>query len=72
MRDRRMATASHLLERTTQPVASIAASVGFSDVQAFNKACRRYLGASPRAVRRETGRGTGESVAADTDGGVGL
>ena len=28
-----------------------AASVGIADLQAFNKACRRELGGSPRAVR---------------------
>jgi AraC family transcriptional regulator len=31
----------------------VAASVGIYDLQAFNKACRRELGASPRAVRAE-------------------
>lgn len=70
VRDRRMATAKHLLERTTQPVASIAASVGFSDVQSFNKACRRYLGAPPRAVRR--GSVAGAAGAWGTSVGVGV
>jgi AraC family transcriptional regulator len=36
-------------------IPAIAASVGINDLQAFNKACRkacrRELGASPRAVR---------------------
>ncbi|MFE6625547.1 hypothetical protein ACFVGK_41355, partial [Streptomyces sp. NPDC057740] len=30
---------------------AIAAAVGIADLQAFNKACRRELGASPRDVR---------------------
>ncbi|GLI26659.1 hypothetical protein ARHIZOSPH14_09010 [Agromyces rhizosphaerae] len=51
VRSRRLATARHLLEHTTQSIPSIAASVGFHDLQAFNKACRRHLGASPRAIR---------------------
>lgn len=51
VRTRRMTTARHLLEETTQPIASIAASVGIPDLQSFNKACRRFLGRSPRRIR---------------------
>ncbi|QLH26717.1 helix-turn-helix transcriptional regulator [Streptomyces sp. Rer75] len=51
IRHRRMERARHLLRETTLPIATIAASVGITDLQAFNKACRRELGASPRAIR---------------------
>ncbi|WP_049580882.1 AraC family transcriptional regulator [Streptomyces sp. SBT349] len=51
IRRRRMERAGHLLRETTLPVRSVAASVGIGDLQAFNKICRRELGASPRAVR---------------------
>ncbi|GIH09175.1 hypothetical protein Rhe02_72420 [Rhizocola hellebori] len=51
LRRRRLARAEHLLRRTTLPIPAIAASVGIPDLQAFNKSCRRELGASPRAVR---------------------
>jgi AraC family transcriptional regulator len=49
--ERRMATARHLLVDTSQPISSIASSVGIPDLHAFNKACRRWLGAPPRVVR---------------------
>jgi transcriptional regulator GlxA family with amidase domain len=51
IRDRRMRRAHHLLTASTLPIASIAATVGIPDLQAFNKACRRTLGAPPRSVR---------------------
>ncbi|GAA0896492.1 AraC family transcriptional regulator [Pseudonocardia zijingensis] len=51
IRQRRMARARHLLTATTMSIPAVAASVGITDLQAFNKACRRELGASPRAVR---------------------
>ncbi|MCX5414330.1 AraC family transcriptional regulator [Streptomyces sp. NBC_00059] len=51
IRRRRMERARHLLRETTLPIQAIAAAVGMDDLQAFNKACRRELGASPRAVR---------------------
>ncbi|GAA5121070.1 AraC family transcriptional regulator [Pseudonocardia adelaidensis] len=51
IRERRMARARHLLTATTMSIPAVAASVGISDLQAFNKACRRELGGSPRAVR---------------------
>lgn len=44
----------YLLRESTLPIATIAtiaALVGIPDLQAFNKACRRELGASPRAIR---------------------
>jgi len=51
IRQRRMARARHLLTATTVSIPAVAASVGINDLQAFNKACRRELGGSPRAVR---------------------
>jgi transcriptional regulator GlxA family with amidase domain len=51
IRQRRMARARHLLTATTMSIPAVAASVGINDLQAFNKACRRELGGSPRAVR---------------------
>jgi AraC-like DNA-binding protein len=51
IRARRMARARHFLQATTLSIPAIAASVGIPDLQAFNKSCRRELGASPRVVR---------------------
>lgn len=51
IRRRRLERARHLLRASTLPIPAVAAAVGFDDLQAFNKACRRELGASPRAVR---------------------
>jgi AraC family transcriptional regulator len=49
--ERRMSAARHLLEETSQSISLVASSVGIPDLHAFNKACRRWLGASPRAIR---------------------
>ncbi|HSZ43667.1 MAG TPA: helix-turn-helix transcriptional regulator [Trebonia sp.] len=51
IRRRRLDRARHLLRESTLPIATIAAAVGIPDLQAFNKACRRELGASPRTIR---------------------
>ncbi|MDC0773513.1 helix-turn-helix domain-containing protein [Streptomyces sp. HD] len=51
IRQRRLERARHLLRESTLSISAIAATVGIPDLQAFNKACRRELGASPRAVR---------------------
>lgn len=51
IRRRRMERARHLLRESTMPIPAVAAAVGIEDLQAFNEACRRELGASPRAVR---------------------
>src|ERR671928_57638 len=51
IRHRRLERARHLLRESTLSIPAIAAAVGIRDLQAFNKACRRELGASPRAVR---------------------
>ncbi|MFE9425603.1 helix-turn-helix domain-containing protein [Kitasatospora sp. NPDC006697] len=57
IRARRMARARHFLRATTLSIPAVAASVGIPDLQAFNKACHRELGASPRGVR--AGRAVG-------------
>lgn len=51
IRARRMERARHFLESTTLSIPAIAASVGIPDLQAFNKACHRELGAAPRDIR---------------------
>jgi AraC family transcriptional regulator len=51
IRRRRMERARHLLRESTLSIPGIAGAVGIPDLQAFNKACRRELGISPRAVR---------------------
>lgn len=56
VRQRRMASAEHLLRDTSQSIPLIAASIGMPDLQTFNKACRRWLGASPRALRNSSRR----------------
>nr|WP_245595407.1 helix-turn-helix transcriptional regulator [Glycomyces tenuis] len=55
IRRRRLERAAHLLRESTLSIPAIAASVGIPDLQAFNKACRQELGASPRAIRAATG-----------------
>jgi AraC-like DNA-binding protein len=52
IRQRRMERARHLLIASTLAIPAIAAAVGICDLQAFNKTCRKELGASPRAVRQ--------------------
>ncbi|WP_329280723.1 AraC family transcriptional regulator [Streptomyces sp. NBC_01451] len=54
VRRRRLDRAHHLLRASTLSIPAVAASVGIPDLHAFNKACRRELGASPRALRGET------------------
>jgi transcriptional regulator GlxA family with amidase domain len=51
IRRRRLERARHLLRESTLSIPAIAASVGIGDLQAFNKACRSGLGASPRGIR---------------------
>lgn len=70
IRRRRLARARHLLRESTLPIPAVAAAVGFDDLQAFNKACRRELGASPRAVRAgAVGHGTSAPVTGRRAGG---
>jgi AraC-like DNA-binding protein len=56
IRHRRMARAGHLLRESTLSIPAIAASVGIPALQAFNKACHREFGASPRALREAARR----------------
>ncbi|MFF4833294.1 helix-turn-helix transcriptional regulator [Streptomyces sp. NPDC001315] len=51
IRHRRLERARHLLSASTLPIPAVAAAVGIPDLQAFNKACHRELGAGPRAIR---------------------
>ncbi len=51
VRRRGLDRAHHLLRETPLSIPAIAASVGICDLQSFNKACRRELGASPRSLR---------------------
>lgn len=57
LRRRRLRAARHLLRNSTLPIPAVASAVGIPDLQAFNKACRRELGAPPRSLRHgpETG-----------------
>jgi transcriptional regulator GlxA family with amidase domain len=59
LRRRRLTRARHLLVASTLSIPAIAASVGIPDLQAFNKACHRELGGSPRAVRNAMAAGGG-------------
>ena len=49
--ERRVERAVHLLQRSTLPIKSIAATVGMPDLQRFNKALRARCGMGPRALR---------------------
>jgi transcriptional regulator GlxA family with amidase domain len=51
IRRRRLERARHLLRESTLPIPAVAAAVGISDLQAFNKVCRSGLGSGPRALR---------------------
>lgn len=51
VRRRRLAQAQHLLRNTTLPVSTVARTVGFGDLQAFNKACRAQFGRPPTLLR---------------------
>ncbi|GAB2553303.1 helix-turn-helix domain-containing protein [Kribbella endophytica] len=61
LRRRRLTRARHLLVASTLSIPAVAASVGIPDLQAFNKACHRELGGSPRAVRNAVVAGGGTS-----------
>jgi AraC-like DNA-binding protein len=52
VRQRRAAKALPLLEGSNLPIKSIAAEVGLSDLQQFNKFARRMWGRAPSDVRR--------------------
>jgi len=50
---RRVEQAKHLLLYSKLPIKSIAASIGITDPQIFNKFVRHYLNKSPRMLREE-------------------
>lgn len=52
IRHRRIDHARRLLANSTMSIGAIAVSVGYPDLQAFNKACRRVTGLSPRQLRQ--------------------
>ncbi|MBA2951538.1 AraC family transcriptional regulator [Streptomyces himalayensis] len=64
VRRRRLDRAHHLLRASTLSIPAVAASVGIPDLQAFNKACRREFGASPRALRASPRAADTEATAA--------
>lgn len=51
IRRRRLTQAAHLLRNSTLPISAVARSVGYDNLQAFNKASRAELGAPPRLAR---------------------
>lgn len=53
IRRRRVERAAHLLQRSTLPIKTIAASVGMPDLQHFNKAIREEFHTSPRKLREQ-------------------
>lgn len=61
VRQRRVALAVHLLESTDRPIIEIAAAVGASDLQSFNKLLRRESGLSPRGLRWSRRRSSSSS-----------
>ena len=54
IRRRRVRRAQHLLMQSDLPICDIARSLGIPDLQAFNKAMRRELGAPPSKLRAES------------------
>ena len=49
----RMFRAGHLLRSTPQPLATLAAEVGYESEAAFNKAFKRATGSAPGTYRRQ-------------------
>lgn len=49
-------TAHRLITRTDLPFSQVAAMVGLAEQSALTRTCRRWFGATPRAVRRRVGR----------------
>ena len=70
LRLRRVERAQHLLCCSTKSAASIAAELGFVDLQHLNKSLRRSTGRGPRALRAESGESPDvEGVGHDVLGG---
>lgn len=55
VRRRRMERASELLLHSSLPIKIVASTVGFADLQQFNKAVRAYFGVAPREYRVQGG-----------------
>jgi len=55
--DARRDAAQRLLVGTDLPVAQVARSLGFAEQAVLTRACRRWFGATPSQVRRESGQG---------------
>lgn len=53
IRRRKMERASDLLLRSSLPIKVVASSIGYYDLQQFNKAVRSYFGSGPRELRRQ-------------------
>ncbi len=51
IQNRRAAQAKHLLVYSSIPIKAVAASIGISDPQIFNKFVKHYLGRSPKKLR---------------------
>ena len=49
--------ASRLLKETSQTIAEVGSSVGFSDPSVFSRAFKKWSGYSPRAYRKLNGAG---------------
>ncbi len=52
IRDRKMEQAQYFLRNTNQSIKSISYDLGISDLQAFNKLCKKYFGKSPSEIRK--------------------
>jgi len=53
IQNKRVAQAQHLLIYSSMPIKAIAASIGISDGQIFNKFIKHYLGRPPRQIRED-------------------
>lgn len=54
LREARMSAASHALLKSNQPVAEIAASVGYENASKFSAAFKNFLGETPLEYRRQS------------------
>jgi transcriptional regulator GlxA family with amidase domain len=58
VRTRKMTVAEELLRYSGMPIKSVAAQIGISDLQHFNKLIRNAFGAAPRTLRNRFLRGS--------------